>query len=328
MQVIFAGVALWFLVSAFLVFVVGLILWLLRKFSPLRKLDGASWARLTAFSLLLPPSSGIALTIVGLTSALLCPSTISRNYHLCMHSARHLCGHTATSNVLRSQFAMWGVLVWFGLVSATLGLAICRHRYIKRIEPSPKLRRAIANANLPSNLPVWETDVDISVGLVGVISPSIFVSQELVRRLPLSALTVVLRHEYAHLARCDHWIRFLLFVNALIFAPVPFAIWLQREWRNASEKAADELAISGEEKFASLLAFAFKTLQDIWIPKSAEQMANRVKRLKRQQIKNFWESSLSATATVCILAFCPFIFYLPPFWLTLHCLAEAALMLK
>ncbi|MCS7266170.1 MAG: hypothetical protein NZ805_15220 [Armatimonadetes bacterium] len=324
MRVILAGIALWFLASAFLIFAVGAFLWLLRKFSPLHKVEGAGWARLTAFGLLMPPSSGIAFAIAGLTSALLCPSTVTRNYHLCLHSARHFCGHTASSNVLRSQFALWSTLLWLGLASATLGLAVRRHRYIKRIEPSHKLRQAIAKANLPSNLPVWETNADIPVGLVGLISPSIFVSQDLVRRLPLSALTVVLRHEYAHLARRDHWVRFLLFAIALIFAPVPFTLWLQREWKSASEKAADEFA-ARDEKSASLLAFAFKVFQSIWIPKSQEQIANRVNRLKGKRRKNFGESLLFA-ALICILAFCALVFYFPPLWLTLHCLAEALIL--
>ncbi|MCS7187357.1 MAG: M56 family metallopeptidase [Armatimonadota bacterium] len=325
MRVILAGIALWFLVSAFLIFAVGAFLWLLRKFSPLRKVEGAGWARLTAFGLLLPPSSGIAFAIAGLTSALLCPSTVARNYHLCMHSARHFCGHSGAPNILRSQFVLWGALVWFGLASVALGLSTRRSRYIKRIEPSPKLCQAIANANLPRNLPVWETGNEIPAGLVGVFCPSIFVSKELVRRLPLSALTVILRHEYAHFVRRDHWLRFLIFVVALIFAPVPFAIWLQKEWRNASERAADDFAASNE-KSASHLALALQSLQSVWVPKSAQQLSNRVEWLKGQKLKVAGETLVGAVTMVCSLAFCVLAFHLPSLWLTLHCLAEALVL--
>lgn len=324
-RIILAGIALWFSVSAFMIFAIGLTLWLLKKFSPLRKVDGASWARLTAIGLLLPPSSGIPLAIAGLTSAILCPSTAFRNYHLCVHSVRHLCGHAATTSVWRSQFVLWGALTWFGLTGATMVLLMRRRRYFKRIEPSPKLRQAIARANLPANLTVWETDGDVPAGLIGVFSPSIFVSRELVQRLPVKALTVVLRHEYAHFARRDHWLRFLLLATALIFAPVPFVVWLQKEWRDASEKAADNFAAS-DERAASLLSQAFEVIQGAWVPKSAEQLKRRVEMVKNRESLNTSESLFGAVAVVCGLAFCAFIVLSPSIWLTLHCFAEALIL--
>ncbi len=324
-RIILAGITLWFLTSAFLVFVIGTILWLLKKFSLLCKVEEANWARLTAFSLLLPPSSGIPLAVAGLTSAILCPATTIRHYHLCVHSARHLCSHRAATNVLQSQFVMWGALTWCGLVATTLTLLMSRRKYIKRIEPSPKLRQAIAQSNLPSNLPVWETDCDIPAGLIGVISPSIFVSQELIQRLPVEALAVVLNHEYAHLARRDHWLRFWVFATALIFAPVPFVVWLQKEWRDASEKAADNFAAS-DERAASLLSQAFEVIQGVWVPKSAEQLKRRVEMVKNRESLNTSESLFGAVAVVCGLAFCAFIVLSPSIWLTLHCFAEALIL--
>ena len=326
MRVIIAGIAIWFLTSAFFVFVNGLTLWVLKKFSALRELDGAGWARLTALGLLLPPSLGIAFAIAGLTSATLCPAITARNYHLCMHLARHLCGHATAANVLKSRIVLWGTLAWCGLAGATLVLSSRRRRYIKRIEPSPKLRQAISQANLPKDLPVWETDGEIAAGLVGVVSPSIFISQDLVRRLPVRALTVILSHEYAHFSRRDHLCRLLLFATALIFAPIPFAVWLQREWRDASEKAADDFAASSE-KSTSLLALTLKVVQSGWEIKSDEQLNRRVERLRRKQAGSFPKVYLSVGAVIFGLAFCLLVFHLPPLWLTLHCFAEA-LMLK
>ncbi|GEM_PF-1138880 len=325
MQVILAGIVLWFFVSAFLIFAAGVTLWLIKRFSPLGKVDGSNWARLTAFALLLPPSFGFTFTVASLTSAFLCPATSVRYYHLCEHSVKHFCGHAAATNVFGSQIAFWCTLVWFGLASAILMILMCRRLYIKRIEPSPKLRQAIANVNFPSNLPVWETGSDLPALLVGVVSPSIFVSQELIRRLPTSALEVVLLHEYAHLVRRDHWLRPLIFIVSLVFAPIPFAVWLQREWQDASEKAADDFA-TGNEKSAKLLIFALKVLQSIWIPMSAEQLANRVKRLKSQRAKNISENSLSSALIICGLSLCSLIFCFPSLWLTLHCFAEVLIL--
>ncbi|MFN3422063.1 MAG: M56 family metallopeptidase [Armatimonadota bacterium] len=326
MQVILASVVLWFLITAFLIFLLGFALYLLRRFSPLRDVEGADWARLTAFGLLLPPSLGVVFTIVGLTSALLCPKTAICNYHLCVHSVRHFCFHATALSVQRSHFVLRGALVWCSLTGIISALLMRRRQYIKRIEPSPKLRQAIARANLPPKLTVWETDSDITAGLVGVVSPSILVSQKLVKRLPVTALTSVLHHEYAHWFRRDHWVRFLLFATALIFAPVPFAIWVQKEWREASEKAADDFAANAD-KNARSLSSALKALHNFMAPRLDESVKQRVERLKAQRSANLKASPGCVTATLFVLALSSFLLCFPPIWLTLHCFAEA-LMLK
>lgn len=308
-----------------MVFALGALLWLLRKFSPLSKIEGAAWARLTALGLILPPSSGLAFAICSLVSALSCPATASHKFHLCLHSARHFCLHSTSASLLGSNFVLWATLLWFGLTGAALALTVSRRRRIRFIEPSPKLRQAIAQGNLPSNLAVWETDSEIPAGVVGFLSPSIFVSSELVRRLSVKTLATVLLHEYAHLERRDHWLRPLLCATALVFAPVPFAIWLQREWRDASEKAADDFAARDENSARSLSA-ALKMLQNLWIPKSPEQLNYRRFRLKPNRRGNFAKRPLVVALPVLGLALCLLITLHPSFWLTIHCFAEALML--
>ncbi|MFN4178896.1 MAG: M56 family metallopeptidase [Armatimonadota bacterium] len=326
MRLILVSIVIWFLISASLIFLAGFALYMLRRFSPLREVEGADWARLTAFGLLLPPSLGIVFAVVGLTSALLCPKIAVCNYYLCVNSVRHFCFHATALSVQKSQFVLHGALAWFSLAGVISALLMRRRQYIKRIEPSPKLRQAIAHANLPPKLTVWETDSDITAGLVGVVSPSILVSKKLVKHLPVTALTSVLHHEYAHWFRRDHWVRFLLFVIALIFAPVPFVIWVQREWRDASEKAADDFAANADKNSRSLLS-ALRALHGLMATKLDESVKQRVERLKAQRTVNLKASPVCIAATLFVLALSSFLLCFPPIWLTLHCLAEA-LMLK
>jgi len=324
MRLVLVGFVLWLISSALLVSIVGSILWLSRKFSPLRDAEGSEWARLTAFGLLAPPSFGIAFAIAGLTSAILCPATSVRNYHLCFHLAKHLCGHASATTIWKSHSLLLAALVWLGVTGATTVILSKRAKLVKRFRPSPKLKQAIALAQLPKNLPVWESDDEAPAGLVGVLSPSIFVSRKTVRHLPLSALTIILRHEYAHLARKDHWLRWLLFVIALIFAPIPFAVWLQREWRYACEMAADDFAAS-DSQLARLLTNALRAVQGL-TGLNNEQLQHRIERLKAKRTKSKYAIWVGVGAILSGLVLGVFAFSVPSIWLTFHCLAEALIL--
>jgi Zn-dependent protease with chaperone function len=324
MRLLLVGFALWLISSAFLVLFVGSMLWLSRKFSSLRDADGLEWSRLTAFGLLAPPSLGIVLAIAGLSSAISCPATSVRNYHLCLHLAKHLCGHASATAIGKSHSLLLAALVWLGLTGATTVVLSRRAKLVKRFRPSPKLKRAIALAQLPPNLPVWESDNEVPAGLVGVLSPSIFVSRETVQRLPLSALTTVLRHEYAHFARKEHWLRWLLFVVALIFAPVPFAVWLQREWRCACERAADDFA-APDSKSARSLADALSAVQN-FVGLSDGQLRHRIERLKAKRTNSKHAILFGVGAILAGLVLGVLAFSLPSIWLTFHCLAEALIL--
>ncbi len=324
MRLLLVGFVLWLISSAFLVLFVGSMLWLSRKVSSLRDADGLEWSRLTAFGLLVPPSLGIVLAIAGLSSAISCPATSVRNYHLCLHLAKHLCGHASATAIGKSHSLLLATLVWLGLTGATTLVLSRRAKLVKRFEPSPKLKRAIALAQLPKNLPVWESDNEAPAGLVGVLSPSIFISRQTVQQLPLSALTTVLRHEYAHFARKDHWLRWLLFVIALIFAPIPFAVWLQREWRYACEMAADDFAAPNSQS-ARLLANALSAVQN-FAGLSDGQLQHRIGRLRTKRIKSGHAVLLGFGAILSGLVLGVFAFSLPSIWLTFHCLAEALIL--
>jgi len=324
MRLALVGFVLWLISSAFLVSLVGSILWLSRKFSPLREAEGSEWARLTALGLLAPSSFGIAFAIAALTSAILCPATSVRNYHLCFHLARHLCGHASATAIWKSHYLLLAASVWLGVTGATTVILSRRAKLVKRFRPSPKLKRAIALAQLPKNLPVWESDDEAPAGLVGVLSPSIFVSRKTVRRLPLSALTIILRHEYAHFARKDHWLRWLLFVIALIFAPIPFAVWLQREWRCACEMAADDLAASNSQS-TRLLTNALSAVQG-FTGLNNEQLQHRLERLKAKRTKSKHAIWVGVGAILAGLVLGVLTFSVPSIWLTFHCLAEALIL--
>lgn len=324
MKLALVGIVLWFFESAFLISLFGGILWFLRKFSPLKEAESSGWTKLTALSLLVPPALGVVLATMSLRSALLCPLTSVRTRHSCLHAARHWCGHASAAAMRGSYFLLWVASVWLGLGSAVILLLARRTTAIKKFMPSPKLKRAITIAQLPSNLPVWESDSEATAGLVGFASPFIFVSRRTVQLLPTSALAAILRHEYAHYARRDHWLRWLIFSVALIFAPVPFVIWLQREWRLACEKAADDLAASNDE-FARLLTSALMAVKDLE-GFGDEQLQRRIERLKFKRLGGDRVNLIGACAIFAGLALGIFVFYTPSIWLSCHCFAEALML--
>lgn len=322
MKLALAAITLWFLSSALLLLVVGTILWLTMKFPKLRDTNSAERDRLMAVSLLAPPSLGIALAVAGLTSASLCPYISA--HHLCFHSASHLCAHSTVTAAWKIQFLLWGTGGWIAVTGTAMVLLWGRKRTMKFSPPSAKLKRAIALAKLPKDIPVWETDCDVSAGLIGVVSPSIFVSRQLVRNLSVPTLSAVLQHEYAHFARRDHLFRFLLFLVAFVFSLVPFTIWLHREWRCACEEAADD-AVTLNGKSAKLLSTALQTVKRL-SGLEDEQLERRIERAGRSKPFNSWASLVSATAILFGLASGLIALHIPAVWLTFHCLAEALMV--
>lgn len=325
MRLIFAGIVLWFSATAFLILLFGAVLWLLRRFSSLKRIESADWARWTAYGLLVPPGLGFAFAVAGVVSAVLCLAVSNSNCHYCMHRSKHLCCHSTTSAVRNSHMLLWVTVAWLGLTGSTGLLALRRSRLTNYSQPSPKLRRAIVLARLPSRISVWETESDAPAGLVGVISPSIFVSRKLVLNLSVHELAAVLKHEYAHFLRRDHWFRLLFFVTALLFAPVPFAIWLQREWRCACEKAADDFA-AVDEKSAKCLSIALQTVQGFGSVKSDDEILHRIKRLGTKRRSGSFKNWGFAGAMALSLVSASIFFLVQPLWLTFHCFAEALML--
>jgi beta-lactamase regulating signal transducer with metallopeptidase domain len=76
---------------------------------------------------------------------------------------------------------------------------------------------------------------------VGWRRPTIVVPQSLVDG-PRDVLCAILRHEYAHAARGDGFGRLLHAIALPVLWSHPLFWWLQRHWRFAAERMADELA--------------------------------------------------------------------------------------
>ncbi len=223
---------------------------------------------------------------------------------------------------------MVGVFAWLVSIGVLCKLLAKRQPTLRRLTPSSKLRRAMAKAAIPNSLTIWEAETDAPAGLVGLRRPFIFVSRWLVRQLSLPALTTVLRHEYAHWQRQDHWLRSLLFVVSLTFSFVPFVLWLQREWRQASEEAADDWAAPNETT-ALALAQALSTVRQQTAPLGLGldngHLERRIARLQQRRSANTTANWLGGVALLSGLAVATLFSLAPPLWSSLHCLAETLL---
>jgi beta-lactamase regulating signal transducer with metallopeptidase domain len=352
MRWLLAWLFLWWLTSAGLLLLTGIVLWLLRRFSALRRWDGAAWANATAMALLCPLVIGAIVATSATLSVKGCDlptsSPVSRPsslFSLCPHTIRHWCGH-ASSAARRDVWAMfWVIWGWLGVAGSGWLLVEGRRRSFVMLSPSAKLKQAGKQAGVPKELPLREAVTETPAGLVGFRRPFIFVARWFVQTASLPSLCAVLRHELGHWHRRDHLLRRLLFAVALGFGIVPLVTWLHREWRDASEEAADDWAAT-DLSTALALAQALQTVQQYrqrsgWTDKPTSksvreqvrmdggELYRRIERLrgrqKREQAR--WMSALCPLGMV--IAFIPLTFSLsltPPLWLTLHCLAETLLL--
>jgi Zn-dependent protease with chaperone function len=362
MRWLLAWLFLWWLTSAGLLLLMGIVLWLLRRFSALRRWDGAVWANATAMALLCPlvigaiVATNATLSVKGcdLPSLSLRSSSAIRHpspFALCSHAIRHWCGH-ASSAARRDVWAMfWVIWGWLGIAGSGWLLVEGRRRSLAMFAPSAKLRRAGKLAGVPDWLPLREAVTEAPAGLVGFRRPFIFVARWFVQTASLPSLCAVLRHELAHWHRRDHLLRRLLFAVAIGFGCVPLVAWLHREWRDASEEAADDWAAT--DAFTALaLAQALQMVQRHGqIGRSAGgqvgidegKLSRRIERLKGRQMGR-WAGERDEgrgagngdlnrrKLALCSLGigigfslFVP-LSLTPPLWLTLHCLAETLLL--
>ena len=370
MRWLLAWLFLWWLTSAGLLLLMGIVLWLLRRFSALRRWDGAVWANATAMALLCPlvigaiVATNATLSVKGcdLPSLSLRSSSAIRHpspFALCSHAIRHWCGH-ASSAARRDVWAMfWVIWGWLGIAGSGWLLVEGRRRSLAMFAPSAKLRRAGKLAGVPDWLPLREAVTEAPAGLVGFCRPFIFVARWFVQATSLPSLCAVLRHELAHWHRRDHLLRRLLFAVAIGFGCVPLVAWLHREWRDASEEAADDWAAT--DAFTALaLAQALQMVQrhgqigratDRQVGRSAGgqvgidegKLSRRIERLKGRQMgraagerdegRGAGDGDLNRRKlALCSLGigigfslFVP-LSLTPPLWLTLHCLAETLLL--
>ncbi|MFA0733139.1 MAG: hypothetical protein LKKZDAJK_002128 [Candidatus Fervidibacter sp.] len=358
MRWLLAWLFLWWLTSAGLLLLMGIILWLLRRFSALRRWDGAAWANATAMALLCPLVIGAILATSATLSVKRCdlptsspvprPSSV---FFLCSHTVRHWCGH-ASSSARRDVWAMfWVIWGWLGVAGSGWLLVEGRRRSFAMLAPSAKLKQAGKWAGVPKELPLREAVTETPAGLVGFRRPSIFVARWFVQTASLPSLCAVLRHELGHWHRRDHLLRRLLFAIALGFGIVPLVTWLHREWRDASEEAADDWAAT-DLSTALALAQALQMVQRHGQIGGSEnqrmgmdggKLSRRIERLKGRQRGNSagerderrragdgnlnrWRLALCPLGMVIGFSLFVPLSLTPPLWLTLHCLAETLLL--
>lgn len=365
MRWLLAWLFLWWLTSAGLLLLTGILLWLLRHFSALRRWEGAAWANVAAMALLCPlvigaiVATGATLSVKGCdlptSSPVPHPSSL---FFLCPHTVRHWCGH-ASSAARRDVWAMfWVIWGWLGIAGSGWLLVEGRRRSFMVFAPSAKLKRAGKLAGIPEKLPLREAVTEAPAGLIGFRRPFIFVARWFVQRASLPSLCAVLRHELGHWHRRDHFLRRLLFAVAIGFGCVPLVAWLHREWRDASEEAADDWAAT-DLSTALALAQALQMVQhgqmggsdSQWGGKLADErmgmdggkLSRRIERLKgrqrgnstaeRDERRRMGDGDLNRRR----LALCPLgmvigfslfvpLSLTPSLWLTLHCLAETLLL--
>jgi len=218
MRWLLAWLFLWWLTSAGLLLLTGIVLWLLRRCSGLRRWDGAAWANATAMALLCPLVIGAIVATSATLSVERCdlptsspvprPSSV---FSLCSHTVRHWCGH-ASSAARREVWAMfWVIWGWLGIAGSGWLLVEGQRRSLVMFAPSAKLKRAGKLAGVPDWLPLREAVTETPAGLVGFRRPFIFVARWFVQVASLPSLCAVLRHELGHWHRRDHLLRRLLF---------------------------------------------------------------------------------------------------------------------
>ncbi|MCP4315039.1 MAG: M56 family metallopeptidase, partial [Hyphomicrobiales bacterium] len=107
------------------------------------------------------------------------------------------------------------------------------------------LRNAQPNSDFRSNWPVLVTAAKVTPFAVGGRRPSIVLPDLMVRDWPIERVTMVIRHEEAHLRHRDPDIAFVLSLVVALFWFNPFVRDLVARWRNSCELRADGTALRG-----------------------------------------------------------------------------------
>ncbi|MEQ8233374.1 MAG: M56 family metallopeptidase [Gammaproteobacteria bacterium] len=155
--------------------------------------------------------------------------------HHCHASAVGCEPHAAMSTTLALMIAT-------GVVVAMLFVSLA-WRTASQAVPALRALRLLHAASTPiraSGLGLVDSDAAVACA-TGLLKPRLFLSRGLWRRLDLTELKVVLRHERAHLARHDHHVRLLAAVISLGHWP-DVARRLFGELVLAQEQACDRVA--------------------------------------------------------------------------------------
>ncbi|QDT98730.1 M56 family metallopeptidase [Gimesia aquarii] len=73
--------------------------------------------------------------------------------------------------------------------------------------------------------------------------PNVVLPKQLVDGMHGNQLATILAHEFAHLRRADHWVRFLEVVVVSLYWWNPIVLWVRRELRAAEEACCDALVL-------------------------------------------------------------------------------------
>ena len=144
---------------------------------------------------------------------------------------------------------------------AIIGAALATWRAVRALIATQRLRRAWLAASREISLrgvSVRSYQMAHSfpiIAVIGVIRPTIFIAEQVLKTLTPEELAAAVAHEYGHLSARDNFKRGLLRACRDVLL-LPFGQSLERAWSEAAESAADEFAAQKSSEVALNLASA------------------------------------------------------------------------
>lgn len=151
------------------------------------------------------------------------------------------------------------------LILALSGLALLAGALVRLLRIHLRTRRVLrgwmASASpilLPgAPIPAFAVDAEFPiVAVVGIFRPRLILARSVIERCSAEELDAVLAHERGHLLRRDNARRALLQSLPDVLAWLPIARQIDRAWHEATEEAADDLAVETSASMRVHLASA------------------------------------------------------------------------
>ena len=135
-----------------------------------------------------------------------------------------------------------GFAVWLGIISWRVIRFICVVRATVPATPE-LLRNAESTARRLGlkRLPAVRLTKAVIAPMVWPVGcrPVVILPQQLVRELDSTQLATVIAHEFTHVRRCDHWVRYLEVAVTLLYWWNPLVWFVQRQLHLAEEACCD-----------------------------------------------------------------------------------------
>ena len=153
-----------------------------------------------------------------------------------------------TSWWLTTTALLWlaGALVW----STVLGFrVVCLNRRLSQTLPATAELKRVAEMIARQFSLRRMPDVRLTEAVVSpmvwsaALRPMIVLPKQLVDGMDGEQLSAIVAHEFAHLKRRDHWVRFLEFVVVSVYWWNPLVWWARRELHAAEEACCDALVL-------------------------------------------------------------------------------------